>query len=585
MKKTNKTFKRFAAITSASLLAACAMAPVAFNAFATVTETEVTAGKITIENTIKGHEYQAYQIFKGKLTKTVDDKNTVETTDDLITETFSDIEWGDNVTVSDALYTELAKIKDGETAIFTQVVDGEAKPLDTAAKVAEALSGKSADVVKAFSAKIMPYLTKGSPSTLSEVKDATDETKITGYELTSATPGYYLIKDADESLTDKHDAYTSYIVKVLGDVSIEPKSEFPTVDKLVWDDDATNADGVWGETADWDINDNQGGKTQFKLIGTIEANNNLVDYETYKVIFNDEMSAGVTFDGIKSVYVGQTEVKAYDATSNPDGYKLTGISQGEAGGSFALEITDLLKHDSNLTDADTVITVIYDAHLNPDAVVSNTGTNSIENKNKVNLQYSNNPNWVAGGSAEEELGKTPDDNVWVATYQILNYKHDDGNESTPLPGVKFQLQDKDGNEIKLACGTDGVYYPWSATDKVEDAATDLISGTNGKFDIKGLDAGTYKLVETQPLPGYNTCNPIEIKIGATHQEAGDGLSASVTMAEDNTGLNNKIENKKGSVLPGTGGIGTTIFYLGGGAMAAIGGIYLISKRRMKKSEE
>ena len=46
-----------------------------------------------------------------------------------------------------------------------------------------------------------------------------------------------------------------------------------------------------------------------------------------------------------------------------------------------------------------------------------------------------------------------------------------------------------------------------------------------------------------------------------------------------------VVNNAGTVLPGTGGIGTTIFYLGGGAMAAIGGVYLISKRRMKKSEE
>ncbi len=573
MKKTSRTFKRFAAITSASLLAACMVAPMVGSA--TVTETEIKQANITIENTVPGHTYEAYQIFKGTLLKSVDDNNTVEdNTDDKTKVTFTDVKWGENVNESADLYDALAEIKDGGNAVF---VGDEGAALDSAAKVAEKLQGASADVTKAFAATINKYLNATGVQTLTEKTTGEGENiTTTGYSLSSTKPGYYLIKDQENSLNGEHDAYTSFIVQVLGDVSIAPKSEFPTVDKQVYDNaDGTDAAG-WGETADWTINNNNNGTTQFKLIATITKDDNLADYKTYRVKFNDTMSNGVTFDGIASVTVGAKEVKAYDAETNPDGYKLTGIEKNEAGGTFALEIADILKYDSDLTDADTTITVIYNAHLNEKADVSNTGENSITNKNTVDLEYSNNPNW--DGQGDENLGKTPKDTVWVATYQVLNYKYD-GEDDSALEGVKFKLEDSNGTEIKLEYDdTNKVYYPKS------DGTAVLTSDSEGHFNIKGLDAGKYKLVETDPLPGYNTCPDQPIEIVATHEENGAGTAATVTLSTA-TGTNNRIENNKGSVLPGTGGIGTTVFYLGGGAMVAVAGIYLISKKRMKNTQE
>ncbi|MBO5382841.1 MAG: LPXTG cell wall anchor domain-containing protein, partial [Ruminococcus sp.] len=187
---------------------------------------------------------------------------------------------------------------------------------------------------------------------------------------------------------------------------------------------------------------------------------------------------------------------------------------------------------------------------------------------------SNNPNNA------NDLGKAPEDTVWVATYQVLNYKFD-GDTDEKLPGVGFELQDSTGAKIVLAYdATNNVYYPKGDND----TAADLVSGEDGTFNIKGLDAGTYKLVETAPLPGYNTCGDITIVIEATHEEDGAGTGATVEMTKAE-GVDNEIENNQGSTLPGTGGIGTTVFYLGGGAMVAVAGIYLISKKRMKNTQE
>ena len=82
---------------------------------------------------------------------------------------------------------------------------------------------------------------------------------------------------------------------------------------------------------------------------------------------------------------------------------------------------------------------------------------------------------------------------------------------------------------------------------------------------------------------YNKCGDTTIVIGATHNEAQGGATANVTL--NNPNGSNKIKNYKGASLPGTGGIGTTVFYLGGGAMVAVAGIYLISKKRMKNTQE
>lgn len=105
------------------------------------------------------------------------------------------------------------------------------------------------------------------------------------------------------------------------------------------------------------------------------------------------------------------------------------------------------------------------------------------------------------------------------------------------------------------------------------------SAADGKFNIKGLDAGIYYLKETSTPTGYNTCEPVEIKIVASHSRNANELGH--VDLDQSKNLNNKIINLSGTVLPSTGGIGTTIFYVVGGGLMVAAAVLLITKKRME----
>lgn len=222
----------------------------------------------------------------------------------------------------------------------------------------------------------------------------------------------------------------------------------------------------------------------------------------------------------------------------------------------------------DLNDGAT-ITVTYTAHLNDKAYV-NTRSGSTENKNSVQLQYSNNPR------PGEYWGTTPKSEVYVYTYQLNNTKyHDDDTTGNELAGAGFRLySNKDcteEQEIKLKKNTtDGTYSPYFGTD----AGDEMFSDEHGQFNVKGLDAGTYYLKETNPPKDYSACANKEIVISATH----DGNHVSLS-----GNLSTTIINKKdgGITLPSTGGIGTTLFYVVGGGLMVAAIVLLVTKKRME----
>lgn len=475
---------------------------------------------ITINNSAEGHTYEAYQIFTGDLSET----------------TLSNIVWGSGVSEA------------GKTALG-----------DAAAK-AETL--KTEDDAKTFAKAVAPYLTTsaGSANTVTDGK----------YVISGLAPGYYLVKDQDNSLTDKDDAYTSYILKVAGDTTVSPKSAKPTVDKQVHDETADAEAGAtdgWGESADHAINE----RFQFKLIANLPADTNFNAYEKYKVVFTDTMSVGVTFESIDSVTVDGVILTSdqYTATAAAD----------QAGGSWTLTIEDIKGISGvNLTDGADIV-VIYNAHLNEKAQINHESGNTT-NQNKVYLQYSNNPN----ASGEGELGKTPEDIVWVFTYEVDNTKVDatDSTNKTPLAGAGFRLYDSTGTtEIGLIY--DDTLSAYRPVRSGETAVEMTSADSTGVFNIKGLDAGTYVLKETTVPEGYNKCADTTVVIKATHVEDASDSSATTTLSNDSN-VTNTIENKQGSTLPETGGMGTTIFYVIGAILVIGAGVVLITRKRMSASK-
>ncbi len=518
-----RKMRRFAAIAAAAAMTACMAVPM-------TSMFSASAYDITISDTTKNHTYSAYQIFTGDLTDGV----------------LSNIVWGSGVDGA-ALLTALKS--DTTTGIdFSACTD--------AASVAKKLEGASAAATDAFA-----VLVAANKGTASATSTAADDTQT----IEGLNAGYYLVMDASSMNGVQDEATTKYIIKVVQDQSVEPKSAAPSVDKQVHDEEGDAEAGAtngWGETADHAINES----FQFKLTATLDADKDYADYETYKVVFTDTMAESVTFESLASVTIGSEPVAVDDYTCS--------ANEGQAGGSWTLTINDITKYDADLTNGATV-EVVYNAHLNEKAGIGNTDVN----KNTVGLQYSNNPN--AGG--EGELGKTKEDTVWVFTYEVNNTKTDGDNK--PMTNAGFTLYLEDGaTAVELIYDdTLKAYRPIKGEEKAEEMTSGKSDATTGAFNIVGLDTGTYVLKETTVPGGYNKCDDITITISATHIEA-DSEATATTDFSQSKNTTNAIVNQMGSTLPSTGGIGTTIFYVVGGALAAGAGVSLIAKKRMKNEE-
>ena len=500
------------------LLALAMVCALATTAFATDTGSAAT---YTITAPDNGHTYEVYQIFTGDL-----DENVL-----------SNVKWGKNGTgtegtaVSDSVLSELQNASGSDTeklAVITKYVSLSSDEYGT--------------------------VTNAAP-------------------LTSVPAGYYLIKDVDGQFAGQDDAYTLYIVQIVDNVTIAPKSAKPTVDKQVHDETTDAEDGAtdgWGESADHAINES----FQFKLIANLPEDTDFAAYSTYKVVFTDTMSTGVTFESIASVTVDGVTLSAAQYTAS--------ATAGQAGGSWTLTIEDIKAIEGvNLTDGADIV-VIYNAHLNANAYV-NTQDGNTTNLNKVYLEYSNNPN--ASGSGE--LGKTPEDTVWVFTYTMQNTKYaDQAATGKELEGAGFKLYtDADcTNEYPLIKDESSDFYRPTASGET---GVEMMSGENGKFNIKGLDTGTYYLKETTTPAGYNTCDVIKVVISATHaeNEARTDATTDITMTvNDVAATENNVVNNSGTTLPETGGIGTTIFYTVGGILVLVAVVLLVTKKRMNGAE-
>lgn len=383
--------------------------------------------------------------------------------------------------------------------------------------------------------------------------------------------GYYLVVDTTPfNPGDIDHAYNSFLLMVTHanwNVPITPKAEKPSVKKEVFDNfdnqDGTST-GVFGSSADHAINE----KFQFKLTATLPAStDHAYDYyDTYAVCFKDTLSEGITYDGPDSVVI-KSNNNTYNIT---DTLKYTiNTDNLETQNYFEVNIPDVktCAEGLDLNDGAT-ITVTYTAHLNDKAYV-NTGSGSTENKNSVQLQYSNNPR------PGEYWGTTPKSEVYVFTYQLNNTKLAENEHGAPLKDVGFCLYSDEACAHKVELYKEGdFYFPIKdATDKK--AVEEMYSDKDGKFNIKGLDAGTYYLKETTPPKDYNACADKEIVISATHD---------VNHVElDSSKLSTTIINKKagGITLPSTGGIGTTIFYVVGGGLMVAAIVLLVTKKRME----
>lgn len=371
------------------------------------------------------------------------------------------------------------------------------------------------------------------------------------YTLTNLASGYYLIVDNTSIAEDAYDSRSAYMMQLVKDITITPKDSIPTLDKSVSDINDSHQAGATTHqpSADYDIGDS----VPFHI--HIELGNDLDQYTEYQMIITDTLSKGLTYDNNLVVNYGTHTV-------DPTCYTVSEVTATADGGStFTVTIPDLYKiKDATTGDAITPLSggnviIEYTALLNDQAVMGTAG-----NPNTANLKFSNEPDG-------DGMGKTPDSTAIVFTYQLIVNKVD--QDQKPLSGAEFTL-------YKRASGGE-----WNAIDRV--TVTD-----DTTFTFKGLDDGTYKLVESKQPSGYNAVADMIFTVKAEHDATtitsltGEKVSGTIELTADmdSGSLNTTVVNEKGATLPSTGGIGTTIFYVVGGVLVVAAVVLLVTKKRM-----
>lgn len=532
--KTKKKLRQLSALFL-SLVMICALSMTVFAA-----EENNTAGDSAESSqtaSLSGHLFTAYQIFKGTYSQ---EKGKL-----------SDIEWGANAqnpelqaTIAQALGLDAG----AELAEILAALETVGDDTDTANKLAAAIAAK-ADLL-------------GSGQSVVDGQNV--------------GPGYYIVIDTSTELGEGSSRNFALLQCIDGTIHIKAKTGTVSSDKQLKDmndsDENDPTNNVLDTSADYDIGDN----VPFVLTGTV-AENFALFQGAYKFIFHDTADPGLTFNNDISVTIDGTAVdgSAYRVETNP--------GDGET---FQVIFDDLRQVPG--VHAGSVIEISYTAMLNENAIIGAAG-----NKNTMHLEYSNNP------YDENETGDTPEKVVIVFTYEVKINKVDQDNQ--PLAGAGFALYKLDLNYA----GDDGLKNEDGSMQNVLNGKTynKLVkmytdAETNGftmtEFSFEGIDDGEYLLVETNTPDGYNTIDPVAFKVAATHSGIeltdlnGNPIAGTVELTfTSNAGTGSMVTNvvnKSGSLLPSTGGIGTTMFYIIGGVLI-VGACVVLFVRKTMKNEK
>ena len=340
----------------------------------------------------------------------------------------------------------------------------------------------------------------------------------TTVSFTGLNLGYYLVDTTLGTLCS--------LDTTIPNVTMQEKNDVPKVEKKVQED----SDQSWGSENTAEIGDTVKYRTTVTIVP------GAANY-----ILHDVMDEGLTLDKNSIKIDGLTANTQYTVSTNPtDG--------------CAFEITFAKTYLDSITK-DTDILVTYSAVVNENA--------------KIYEDPNNNKTWLDFG---EKLtpDKTPDSTTKTYTFKVDVVKTDDDDKV--LDGVQFKLYDAKtgGNEIALVKVSDGVYR----LAKDGETGVEYITTVNGQLEIKGFDANTnYYLEETKAPDGYHKLGQrVEIAVKDANIEA----SVENGVYKDGGVW---VENIPGKELPSTGGMGTTLFYIGGGVLVVGAAALFVLKKR------
>ena len=321
---------------------------------------------------------------------------------------------------------------------------------------------------------------------------------------------------------------------------------------------------------------NKSFKTQ--AIATMPQDQAYQYYNEYPVSFIIYLPSYATYDDLKSVTLktgtGSTSLDNSKYTVEEQDY--TDPDTNELSHHIAININNLKALAPTLGKEEIKIKAEFTMHLNTTLPVDYCDiTDPGSYGCGVLLKYPSNPAETSSTSFS-----VTSDSLTFNTFGIKVNKVTDQN--TPLPGAKFRLytDEKCENELKLKADTTNTtcYYP--VLNNNDDGA-DMVSPADGKFSICGLNEGTYYLKEVETPAGYNTAEPAKLTFKVPYNIK---INVADDLKKDTDGnMSVTIVNKSGVVLPSTGGMGTTIFYVVGGLLMVGAAVLLVTKKRMQKN--
>ena len=360
-------------------------------------------------------------------------------------------------------------------------------------------------------------------------------------------------------------------------VTVNPKASVPTINKeikKVQEGTKEISDALLDEDGKAAVA-KVGSKVSYDITATTP---DLTGYDDYTYIISDSLTAGLDYD--KSSFAlkinGETAAFVTSATAATTDNELI-FATGDKSFTLTIPYSVLLAAGAGKDVVLSYICTVNDNALNYD----------YEN-NTASLEYSRNP-------YDDSTNHTPEKKTYVIDLNIDVDKVAENASGKKLDGAEFKLYRMNGTS-KEYYKKDTNAVTWVATQAAGDTFT---TDTSGKLttQVQGLDKGEYYLEETKAPEGYNVL-AAPVKVTITVNEADDKVTYSATTDGAAAKVDNgtvdltaaqastqpvavaTIVNNAGSILPSTGGIGTTIFYIVGAILVLGAGILLVTRRRM-----
>ncbi len=510
-------------------------------------------GSLTVKNSEEGVTYNLYRILDltGQDTDTTDEDDSYDAVVYKLNAKWTAF-W---TTGAGAGYIQPTNVVDDETGIGLPTIN-----IDGTIKYINITESNRVAFTNAAMAYAIDTPVTEDTSTPGDADG--EDIALTGLDL-----GYWLmipVDMTDEKTNPLTTGSIASLTSTIPDSDIYVKATKPTVTKT---DDVVSAD--IGQTVSYTLN----GKVP-----------NTSGTTTFKYILSDTLSSGLTLNHDVAISIAGTPVATATAAE--------WITYSTTGFTIDIPVTN---YQNNKGGA---IVVTYTAVVNENAIVNDNETNSAK------VQYGRNP-----GDLEESI--PVEEELYSANIEIVKYTGDDSTTGTKLPNAVFALMNSESKYYHWveATGTEGqddyvaAHVEWvtvtgaptSGTANVTDAQakaladattiTKKTTGADGTERFDGIKDGTYYLVEVAAPDGYNRLDkPQAVTVTGTNVDDENHIENTAYAGQEEfdeaVDAIAAVQNNSGSVLPSTGGIGTTLFYVIGAILVLGAGILLVTRRRM-----